>query len=68
MVLLSVFLGSAWGLNAQTMQKENKKQIAVWDTYVPRKDGRVMHFDILVPAELKDTATIFGYGRQYLRS
>ena len=43
-------------------------KVAVWDTYVPRKDGRIMHFDIIVPAELKDTAQIFAYGRAYLRT
>ena len=41
---------------------------AVWDTYVKKKDGTVMHFDILVPEELKDAETIYGYGREYLKS
>lgn len=41
-------------------------EVAVWDTYVPRLDGKIMHFDILVPSTLKDTQTIFGYGRDYL--
>lgn len=41
-------------------------KISVWDTYVKRADGRVMHFDILVPSELKDEAKIFGYGDNYL--
>ncbi len=25
-------------------------EVSVWDTYVPRGDGKVMHFDILVPS------------------
>lgn len=41
-------------------------RIAVWDTYVKRKDGRIMHFDILVPDTLTDTDIIFGFGKQYL--
>lgn len=41
-------------------------KVAVWDTYVTKQDGGVMHFDIIVPAELKDEQTIFGYGFKYL--
>ncbi len=41
-------------------------KVSVWDTYVPRKDGEVMHFDILVPSTLTDEETIFGFGKQYL--
>ncbi|SNZ00875.1 DUF2024 family protein [Flagellimonas pacifica] len=43
-------------------------KVSVWDTHVPRKDGKVMHFDILVPSSLTDTDVIFGYGREYLES
>lgn len=43
-------------------------KVAVWDTYVPKKDGKVMHFDIIVPAELKDINVIFLYGKEYLKS
>lgn len=43
-------------------------EVSVWDTYVSRKDGKVMHFDILVPSDLKDTDTIFGYGMEYLKT
>ncbi len=42
-------------------------QIAVWDTYVTRKDGKVMHFDIMVPDELKDENVIHNYGKEYLK-
>lgn len=42
-------------------------KVAVWDTYVKRKDGKTMHFDILVPEELKDEAKIYEYGKLYLR-
>lgn len=41
-------------------------QIAVFDTYVRRPDGRMMHFDILVPNEGRDHATVVAHGRTYL--
>lgn len=43
-------------------------KISVWDTYIQRKDGRRMHFDILVPDDLKDERTVFVYGMAYLKS
>ena len=43
-------------------------EISVWDTYVARKDGGGMHFDILVPSSVTDPSTIHGYGRSYLES
>lgn len=43
-------------------------KVSVWDTYVQRKDGKVMHFDILVPSELTEEETIFKYGKQYLKT
>lgn len=41
-------------------------KVAVWDTYVTRNDGSVMHFDIVVPDELKDEDIIHTFGQQYL--
>lgn len=41
-------------------------KVAVWDTYVTKKDGSVMHFDIIIPSEIKDEATIYNYGKDYL--
>lgn len=41
-------------------------KVAVWDTYVTRNDGAVMHFDIVVPDELKDENIIHKFGQQYL--
>jgi hypothetical protein len=41
-------------------------QAAVWDTYVKKKDGNVMHFDIIVPDSIKDEQVIYGYGKAYL--
>lgn len=42
-------------------------QVAVWDTYVTKKDGSVMHFDILAPSEINNPDTIYGFGLQYLQ-
>lgn len=42
--------------------------ISVWDTYVKKEDGRTMHFDILVPSELKSEQTIFDFGLEYLKT
>jgi hypothetical protein len=42
--------------------------IAVWDTYVKRKNGTILHFDILVPASQNDPDTIYQYGAEYLAS
>ena len=43
-------------------------QIAVFDTYVRRPDGRRMHFDILVPNSCTDQATVMRFGQAYLSS
>ncbi|MDD3459468.1 MAG: DUF2024 family protein [Weeksellaceae bacterium] len=43
-------------------------RVAVWDTYVTKKDGSVMHFDIIAPAEIKDEEMIHNYGREYLET
>jgi len=43
-------------------------KVAVWDTYVKRQDGKIMHFDILVKSELKDENSIYRYGNAYLSS
>ena len=43
-------------------------QVAVWDTYVTKKDGSVMHFDIIAPAHIRDEKTIHTFGIEYLLS
>ena len=43
-------------------------KMAVWDTYVTKKDGKIMHFDIIAPEEIKDSNVIFNYGKNYLKS
>lgn len=41
-------------------------KIAVFDTYVTRPDGRIMHFDILVPEDQKQLDRVLAHGRRYL--
>jgi Domain of unknown function (DUF2024) len=43
-------------------------KVAVWDTYVRKLDNKVMHFDIIVPTELKDEQKIYTFGKEYLQS
>lgn len=42
-------------------------QVAVWDTYVTKKDGTTMHFDVIVPTYIKMTE-VYKYGKQYLKA
>ena len=43
-------------------------EISVWDTYVSRANGSLMHFDILVPSTVTDPEAIYAYGEQYLNT
>jgi len=47
--------------------KKKTMEVAVWDTYVKRKDGNIMHFDIIAPTSIKDANNIYQYGRLYLK-
>ena len=49
------------------MPTQNKK-VNVWDTYVTKKDGHIMHFDIIAPVEVLDTTVIYNYGKAYLKT
>jgi hypothetical protein len=51
-----------------TMEEIIQKNVNVWDTYVTKKDGCIMHFDIIAPVEVTDTTTIYEYGKEYLRT
>lgn len=42
--------------------------VAVWDTYITKKNGDAMHFDIIVPDTMTEAATIYKYGKAYLKS
>lgn len=43
-------------------------KVAVWDTYVTKNNGDVMHFDIIAPLEMKNTSIIYNYGKEYLKT
>lgn len=43
-------------------------QVAVWDTYVTKKDGTIMHFDIIAPSEIRDAHVIYDYGKEFLET
>lgn len=43
-------------------------KVAVWDTYVSKTDGKVMHFDIIAPDHIKDEKIIYNFGKEYLQS
>lgn len=43
-----------------------ESKVNIWDTYVTKKDGSIMHFDIVAPIDIQDTNTIYNYGRKYL--
>ena len=57
----------AFSANAQNNKTKTMK-VAVWDTYVTKKDGSIMHFDIIAPEEIKETTIIYAYGREYLKT
>lgn len=42
-------------------------QCAVYDTYVEKKDGKTMHFDVIVEENTREEKAI-EYGKQYLES
>lgn len=50
------------------MNNNVQKKVNVWDTYVTKKNGEIMHFDIIVPVEVIDTSIIYDYGKSYLKS
>lgn len=50
------------------MQDSGTKKVNVWDTYVTKKNGQIMHFDIIAPVEINDTDTIYNYGKHYLKT
>ena len=42
-------------------------QCKVYDSYVTKRDGSVMHFDIIVPLPANDEEIIL-FGKEYLKS
>lgn len=43
-------------------------KVSIWDTYVQRDDGLLMHFDIVVPESITDASVVFKYGVLYLNT
>jgi len=41
---------------------------AVWDTYVKKQDGNVIHFDVVVPDYITDSSVVYKYACEYLIS
>ncbi|MEZ5307986.1 MAG: DUF2024 family protein [Pyrinomonadaceae bacterium] len=41
-------------------------RVSVFDTYVTRTDGRLMHFDILVRDDEMDLEKVYGFGEKFL--
>ncbi len=41
-------------------------KVHVWDTYVKKKDGDVLHFDILVSDEFNTAEKVYEFGMKYL--
>ncbi|MEM1321600.1 MAG: DUF2024 family protein [Bacteroidota bacterium] len=68
-VLATILVSAAFyqkkGVN---MEETVQKKVNVWDTYVTKKDGGIMHFDIIAPVKIKDTSTIYNYGKAYLKT
>lgn len=66
-ITLLIFVSVPALVSAQIKKVKNMK-VAVWDTYVTKKDETIMHFDIIVPSDMKDTTVIYNYGKTYLKS
>lgn len=66
-LIIAIALVASTTIMAQN-KKEIEMKVAVWDTYVTKKNGKVMHFDIIAPQEVKDTSIIYGYGKSYLKT
>ena len=50
------------------MEKTTQRKVNVWDTYVTKQNGKIMHFDIIVPTEIRDAATIYNFGKEYIKT
>jgi Domain of unknown function (DUF2024) len=42
-------------------------EVAVYDTHVVKKNGKPVHFDVIVPKD-ESPERVFGFGREYLKS
>ena len=51
-----------------SINKPYLMNITIWDTYVSRKDGKEMHFNIFTPKNLQNLEKIIDFGLEYLKS
>lgn len=50
------------------MSISSTTEVNVWDTYVTKKEGSLMHFDIVAPITISDPELIYQYGQAYLET
>lgn len=48
--------------------KVSNMKVKVWDTYVKKKNGNVIHFDIIVPESVTDESLIYDFGKRFIIS
>ena len=41
---------------------------AVWDSYLKKDDGNVLHFDVVVPDSRSETTLVYKYADEYLKA
>jgi hypothetical protein len=41
---------------------------AVWDSYLKKDNGNVLHFDVVVPDSSSETAIVYKFADEYLKS
>lgn len=41
---------------------------AVWDSYLKKANGNVLHFDVVVPDNSSESAIVYKYAYEYLKS
>ena len=61
-----IIITSYWTIKS-IIKNKTTMQVTVWDTYVNKKNGAVMHFDIVAPESVTDTSVIHNYGLSYLK-
>ncbi len=65
---LTLVLVTFFSIKAQTQIRKGTNMKVAAEIYLIRKDGKVMHFDIIAPEEIKYTSVIYGYGKKYLKT
>lgn len=66
LIVTSALMAFKTNGHIKNQKRKSSMQVAVWDTYVQRADGKVMHFDILAESSMKDRDVIYAYGKKYL--